>query len=194
MKSLVIAASAVCLIASVAGAQNAQNAPTSQPVKESFNDKYGVLSEKNMFLRDRPKPRERTRAPTTTRVEQPPPTPEQTLVLRGIVVEEGELRAYFENSRSGEIKRVAPGEEVASGRITDIQIDAVQFTREAQPIWIEIGHNLTGAVAIRSMATTAPTTNPTTEPTTGPSIGTSGTTDPKLMSKEEEMKARRKKK
>src|SRR5687768_9173571 len=90
--------------------------PMTQPQKETF-DRYNVLSERNMFMRERQRPRERSETPRMPQVETPPPTPEQTLVLRGIVLEEGELRAYFEDSTTGLAKRVAPGDPIASGRV-----------------------------------------------------------------------------
>lgn len=132
-----------------------------------YDKRYGVLTDRNMFLKDRPRPRQATSRPATTqRVEALPETPEMRYILRGVIIEENEFRAYFEDRRGGAI-RVAPGDELANGHVAQIAIDAVAFEKDGAIVWIEIGHNLTGS----RVATTQPTTESTTTGTTAPTDG-----------------------
>src|SRR5690606_8941045 len=118
---------------------------------DGFSEEYGLVVDQNIFIRDRgrrpPPVREVTTRPVT-----PQRTPEQSLMLTGIVIEEGELRAYFENLPTGTIQRVAIGEPIGRGHVIDIMIDAVAYAGESSVQWVEIGHDLTG-----TPAATAPT-------------------------------------
>jgi hypothetical protein len=160
-----------------------QSAPaTSQPVRESFTDRYGVIAQRNIFLRERTRPRDHSRdgGSATTRRAVTPLTPEQAYVLRGIVLEENDLRAYFEDKRTGEVTRVATGAGLAQGRVAEIQIDAVRFQNAGQLVWVEIGHDLTGSQSAGGPAVAAPSIAPA-----------AAGTDPSLMSVEERMRQRR---
>lgn len=154
-----------------------------QDRSSDYDKRYGVLSDRNMFLKDRPRPRQMTTRPATTqRVETPPETPEMRYVLRGVIIEEDEFHAYFEDRRGG-MSRVAPGDELANGRIAQIDINAVAFEKDGAVTWIEIGQNLTGS----RVATT-----PVTESTTAPASGTAeGSTPAAPGSALERMRLRR---
>ena len=155
-------------------------------------DQYNAIVERNIFLRERPRPRpantqrwERPRDPT------PPETPEQRYVLRGVVIENDELRAYFENIRSNEGVRVKPGEAIGNGHIAGIAIDAVAYAAaDGTVTWIDVGENLTGARDTRSGTgggTSASATPSTSPSTTSPSTSS----DPANLSVEERMRQRR---
>lgn len=150
-------------------------------------DPYKVLVDRNMFLRERsrPRPASTQRAPTTI-PERPPEVPETLYVLRGVVIEDGALRAYFENLRGG-MTRVSPGDAIATGEVTQIAIDAVAYDAAGQTTWIEIGHNLLGAQGGSSSTPPAPPSQDnvvtSAPPTTLPG-------DPANMSLEERMKLR----
>src|SRR2546428_7542362 len=73
--------------------------------RESYNDRYAVLSERNIFLRDRSRPPP-SEGPTT-RATHPP---EQDFVLTGIVYESGGYRAYIEDVVNSNVMRISPGE------------------------------------------------------------------------------------
>lgn len=118
----------------------------------AFEKDYGVITDHNLFLRDLHKPR----PPTTQRSDWRNgrendvvrEAPERNFVLRGIVIEDNELRAYVENTRTGQMLRMQPGEAVASGRIDEIVIDAVSYEANGQIVWIDVGHNLAGTRVI----------------------------------------------
>ncbi|MBC7782943.1 MAG: hypothetical protein H7144_03815, partial [Burkholderiales bacterium] len=114
---------------------------------DDYSEKYGVLSDKNIFLKDRPRPR----PPSTARTERTerPPVPEEPLenrfILRGVVIEDSELRAYVENTRTNFISRLVPGDSIARGHVLEIGIDAIRYEQDGRIKWVEIGHNLAGA-------------------------------------------------
>src|SRR6266516_2732085 len=90
--------------------------------RESYNDRYAVLSERNIFLRDRSRPPP-SEAPTT-RATHPP---EQDFVLTGVVYEAEGFRAYIEDLVNSSVVKISVGEGVARGRIASIAIDAVAY-------------------------------------------------------------------
>ena len=151
---------------------------SAQPVerRDLFSEQYGILSEQNIFLRDRSR-YTRGQGATTSPSTQPaavPLSPEQSLVLTGIVFEDGEYRAYFENLQQPAIVRVAAGEAVARGQVAEIAIDAVAYEQEGQVTWIEIGKDLTGAIPAARSVSTIVTSSPTTAtPTPAGSPGSS---------------------
>jgi hypothetical protein len=146
---------------------NSSNTPPStQPT--SYTDRYAVLAERNIFLRERRRPQPDRGPRDTTREAR---KPEQTFALTGIVEEEGEFRAYFENLANPSFTRVSLGEPIARGKITAIAIDAVEYEQDGQRKWIDIGHDLTGTLTATapsssifgSSAAAAGTTSPTTQ-------------------------------
>jgi hypothetical protein len=122
----------------------------SRPSRESYRDSYGILSERNIFLRDRHRSRSGRDEPSS-RPAPPPRLPEETLVLTGVVFEEGECRAYVENMENGSVIKLRIGEPVSRGIVSHIQIDAIEYEQAGRRTWIEIGRSLTGAAV-----TTAP--------------------------------------
>jgi len=92
-------------------------------------------------------------------------TPEASLVFRGAALDVNgtELRAYFEDTNNSTVLKVGPGDPVAQGKITQIEIDSVCYESNGKELWIDIGADLTGkqVVVITSDSThSAPTTGP----------------------------------
>lgn len=117
---------------------------TEREARTSYRDEYGVLSDRNMFLRDRRKPA--TTSPTSRPAEKPP---EQTFMLTGVVYEplEGKAFAYFEDLNANTILRVGVGEKVARGIVAGIDINAVSYERDGKYTSVLVGEDLTGAKA-----------------------------------------------
>ena len=114
---------------------------------ERFATRYAVIEERNIFLRDRA-PR-RVSQPTdawgSRATPNSAPSQEQSLVLRGIVMEDDVFRAYFENTGSSQMIRVAAGDAIARGRIAEIGVDAVLYEAAQGQQWVNVGDNLAGA-------------------------------------------------
>ncbi len=124
-----------------------------------FRDHYGVISDRNIFSRNRP---------TERRYERPRPVQsEQRYMLVGIVrLEEwendkGPYAAYVEDGRSEKTVRVYVGDSIANGKIARIDEISIDYESGGQTRNIEIGLNLLRENQIvRGEATTMPSTQP----------------------------------
>lgn len=130
-----------------------------QQRSRGLDESYSPLVDYNIFLRERGR-----RAPSVEPTSRPAPRPrsvEQTLMLTGVVFEDDAVRAYFENLAGGAPVRVALGESVGRGIVTDIAIDAVAYQDvEGHVRWVEIGQDLTGADAVVAPAARPGLTTP----------------------------------
>lgn len=168
------------------------SAAFAQQSDRDFNRTYGVLGDRNMFLRERPAPQ--PPRPNANRRPQPdsPEVISRAFVLRGVTIEDEELHAYLENARNGEVARVSPGDRLSGGRVVQIAIDAIAYEVDGRVTWIEVGQNLAGA---RSAA--VPPAGATTLPSDGaPGFGAPMSPMPSTLppgggTLEERMKARR---
>jgi len=182
---LCLAACGLALAASAPTTQQQQQPPQSghsSSSREHYSDRYAILGQRNIFLKDRSRGSRNgsNGNGSSTQSSSTQPTrrsPEETLLLRGIVIEQGEVRAYFEDIANSRMLRVAQGESIARGRITSIGLDAVDYETPAASgaggtgsgaghrTFVAIGHDLTGKVseydlpsssAAAAMATTSP--------------------------------------
>ena len=143
------------------GPSAASPVPDDNTDKSSF-DHYKVLSEHNIFTKNR---RPTTRPGRDTRADRPPPKPEVAFVLTGCTIEnDNKYVAYVENAQTGVTLKVSPGESIATGKVTAIGFDFLEYETGGPKTLVEIGHNFTGSVASLAEVIAAPTTGPTTGP------------------------------
>ena len=177
---------AACSLALAAGAPSSsqpttreQSQQSARSTRERYSDRYSILTQRNIFLKDRSHASRNGRNGngSTTQSSSTQPShrsPEETLLLRGIVIEQGEVRAYFEDIANSRMVRVAQGETIARGRITSIGLDAVEYetsggggaaTIGGHRTFVAVGTDLTGKVSeydlpssssAAAMATTSP--------------------------------------
>ena len=133
-------------------------APSSQPARpQSYSDRYSILSQRNIFLKDRSRGSggrsgDGRNDPSTTQASlQPSRRPiEEQMVLTGIVEEGGQYRAYVEDSAAGAVIRVSTGDRLAHGRVARIALDSIEYEPqssggvEGKKTLIAIGSDLTG--------------------------------------------------
>ena len=117
-------------------------------------ERYLVLSERNIFSRDRNKRPASRPASTQPRVVI---TTNEYFVLTGIGHDGREGIAFIEDTRSGRTIRARVGETVGEGRLVKITLDYVQYESKTKTTRIEIGSNLAGSIASRPSTTTAST-------------------------------------
>lgn len=160
--------------ADTTSAQVRQRGP-GRSAEDDFRERYDVIVQRNIFLRERRRPSEPTTAPAPA---PPPPPPESGYALVGIVLEDGAYRAYFERRPSGGVVRLSIGDPVARGIIAAIEIDAVLYQSEQGSNWVELGQDLSGRGAV---AATTPAT----------SSGGGGSPDEPGLSIEERLRRRR---
>ena len=156
-------------------------------------DDFAILSQKNIFMRDRQPPPDPSRwasRPHETPRPYVPDPPAKSFVLRGVVIEDNELHAYIENTRTGDVTRLVPGDAVADGHCVGIALDAIAYEQKGNVQWIDIGQNLLGSTVAAPPPTTAPAGS-TTAPSTGPSSSGTTASDPALSSIEQRLRERR---
>ncbi|MCC6239292.1 MAG: hypothetical protein IT448_03215 [Phycisphaerales bacterium] len=179
----------MALMAALCGTEVSGQTPENRDETDQFNQRYGVVIQDNIFLRQRG---QRTVEPTT-RPAAPPRTIEQSLMLTGVVFEDGQVRAYFENLSGGAPVRVSPGESIGKGVVTEIAIDAVAYLdSQGRSRWVEIGHDLTGASVVVDATPAGASSSPTTATAGGkPAEQDQAATDPAALSTLERLRQNR---
>jgi hypothetical protein len=156
------------------------------PAPQGYIDRYAVLETRNVFMRDRSRPASRpsnsSSGPTTRR------SAEEMLVLRGIALEDGGIRAYVEDTSAGSTLRVSPGDKLAHGIVSMVAIDAIEYEHDGKYLWVEIGRDLTGKVAAAPVIASSSSTSASSSATTLPA--NVDLNDPSL-SAEQRMRLRR---
>jgi hypothetical protein len=84
------------------------------------------------------------------------------MVVRGIVHELGAYRAYVEDTSANSILRLSAGDKLALGRVTGIDIDAIEYEQGGTKKSIEVGSDLTGksSTPLDVLVGAEPTTGP----------------------------------
>jgi hypothetical protein len=144
------------------------------PAPAGYTDKYAVLELRNVFLKDRSRPTSRPSSSST----QPSShrSAEESLALRGIAIEDSGYRAYVEDLNTTAMLKVSPGDTLARGHVTAIELDAIAYEHDGKQMWVNIGNDLTGKTApgatptYGSSATTSPTTLPANIDLNDPSL------------------------
>ena len=170
-------------------------------------DRYRILTERNMFRRDRRSVRS-YEAATTQPSDQPTHDSDGSIALTGIARRDGEFVAFFEDTRINATIKARVGQPVGKGNVEQITLNEVEYRREGTIKRIGIGRSLMGttatmlvtqAASTRPDSPTASRDEPTTRPaesaaTTGPApAGTSpkGTTDSNISETLQRMRRRR---
>jgi hypothetical protein len=164
MASAALAAAPPKPASKAAPAPSAKPAPVT-PTHLTKWDDFRILTERNIFDRNRRPPVVRTpriEAPRPPHTPPPPPPPidtDQYFVLLGIGLEGPQYTAFFEDSRAGKILQVSPGGVVGNGRLRAVNLDSVQYDRGGKFSIVKVGYTLTGEQAA-SMGFTAPAPSP----------------------------------
>ena len=118
---------AAALLISALGAAAPSTRPTGSPsARASYSDRYGLLEDRNIFVRERSSRRNgRDRSASTTQAAPRPP--EEKFVLTGVVLEDEGYRAYVEDVERMQTLRLAPGDTIARGRVAAIMLDAIAY-------------------------------------------------------------------
>jgi hypothetical protein len=163
---------------------------TTAPTRQSDRERYAVLTDQNIFLKDRRSSRRNSSTSTTGRaptdMEILRATPEASFVLTGVVFEDGDFRAFVEDTKAARVMRLSVGDAVARGKLTQIDIDTVAYESTGKTTVINVGTTLTGVPY--SAFTAAPGATPA--PGAAPSSPLPDPNNPNLTI-EERMKLRR---
>lgn len=140
-------------------------------------DRFKVLVQRNMFSKERGRPREESKR---ERKREAPPVPriEADLVLIGVVQKDGLPAAIVENRVSGKIVTLKPGDSIGAGVAKVISLDSIDFEADGILHVIRIGSTLAGTApkTITTVSETPAATTPAPNGTALPSPLTSSTT------------------
>ncbi len=109
--------------------------------REDTWDRFRVLAERNLFVRDR---RPRLPQPRGPIRHAPAPRPTPRFVLTGIARHREAFVAFFENVANGETVRARAGDTVGGGVVQSITMDGVDHAVDGTVTPIEVGETLTG--------------------------------------------------
>jgi len=146
----------------------AASLPGAQPARL---EDYRVLSERNLFLRNRARPPSSRPAPIAA---PPADTGDGRIVLTGIIQQGEDYVAFFEDTRTGKTTTLQVGAPVGRGQLTTITMDAVHYTCAGNTTKIAIGSTLAGAAASLPKPA-APTSTAATAPPAAPAAPTPAT-------------------
>ena len=129
------------------------------PRPRKMEDPYTILQTTSIFARDR-----RTGPAVEPTNTTPPPNPETYYAFRGAAEENGKIVAFLEDTRDGSTMRYSVGEEIASGKITDITLDSLKYERRDGMLKsvINLGCDLSGresAVAVADSSSSSSTSS-----------------------------------
>jgi hypothetical protein len=175
------------------GAASSSSSAAPASASASSANRYDVLVENNIFLKDR-RSAGRPTTDASTRPVARPSTPEQSVYLTGVIFEDGAFRAYFENQAEGApVLRVSVGDAIARGRVVEIAIDSLAYaSTDGRLQWVEIGNDLTGTPRPAAGAAGAAGAAASATPPAAGGAGAAPTapTDPALLSIQERMRLR----
>ena len=167
----VIAASAgTAMAADIVPAPKKGTTTAAPTTRQSDRDHYAVLTEQNIFVKDRrslrrsDRPAGQQREPTALEIAQR--TPEAKYVLTGVVFEDGDYRAFIEDTSASKVLRLSVGEAIARGKITEIDIDTIAYESSGKTTIINVGTTLTGIPYSAFTATPGATPAPGAAPST----------------------------
>jgi hypothetical protein len=121
------------------------------PLREAstpMSHQYDVLLTRSIFARDK----NRARTPTPERIDQ---RPETTMVLRGVMDQDGTYTAFVEDTSAGKLQEIKPGDPVARGRVARITLGGVEYESSGLLTRVGIGANLDG-VAVAAVPAPQP--------------------------------------
>lgn len=137
-------------------------------------ERYKVLSQRNMFSKNRGRSQEesrRERERERPRDVPAAPREESSIVLIGVVQKDGVPAAILENRSSGKIQTVLKGAAIGAGTIKTISLDSLDFDCDGILHVIKVGQTLAGT-APSSITVTAPTTTTASGSASGGTIST----------------------
>lgn len=120
-------------------------ARTSGPGANDFSSRYRIITDRNIFSRQRGQRNVNTQtsAEQSTR-KVTPPTAESYFVLKGLAKVDDVYVAFFEDTRGSELIRVTAGGSLARGKITKLNLDSVVYQRGEDSASILVGQTLEG--------------------------------------------------
>jgi len=83
-------------------------------------------------------------------------TPEGRMALRGVAVEDGHFTAFVEDLMGHQITQLTSGMPLATGKVTKISLDGIEYNGGGSARHVAVGHNLLGVLVPPPPPTTQP--------------------------------------
>jgi hypothetical protein len=127
---------------------------------------YGVLTNRTVFMKTRipPPPPVPSTQPVNT---APVARPEATMVFNGVTNVDGVGYALFEDTAAGKVLGFRVGDAIASGKITAITLDGLEYESNGVTRRILLGQTLEGGEAPDLASRATVSGGLTTQPSTG---------------------------
>jgi hypothetical protein len=124
-----------------AAARPVERRPVRRAVQDEQWAKFDIISQRNMFSRQRVPFR-----PQEPVVERPRvmPNPESYFLLKGVVQENGQFIAFVEDKQSGSVLRLREGDRVARGTVKSLNLDALEYQLGDKTVTVNLGLDLEG--------------------------------------------------
>jgi len=134
--------------------------PARRVVQDEQWAKFEIISQRNMFSRQRVPFRPRDDTPPPPRVM---PNPESYFLLKGITQENNLFIAFVEDKQSGSVLRLHEGDRVARGTVKSLNLDVLEYQLGDKTVTVTMGFDLEGgrgAVTAADLASYSPTAAP----------------------------------
>ncbi len=149
-------------------ARPVERRPPRRVVQDEQWKKYEIITQRNMFSRQRVPFRPQESVMEKRRVM---PNPESYLLLKGIAQENNQFVAFVEDKRTGSVLRLREGDPVARGRVKSLNLDSLEYEFQGKTTPVRMGSDLEGgigAVTAGDLANFTPSAAPATGSTPAP--------------------------
>lgn len=134
-------------------AEQATATRPSKPSKPTYAERYSVIAECNIFLRQRSRSSSGGNRGGSASTQPSDARSTKRIALLGVTVDGEERRAFFESSERSGILRLGVGDAVGDGKIVRIELDGVEFQVGQVTRRVGLGQDLSGGVFVPSAAT-----------------------------------------
>ncbi len=102
---------------------------------------YGIITQRNMFSKNRQPPRRAAERPTAVRRD---PNPESYYIFRGVVRENDTFIAFLQDNQQGGVLQLREGDKVARGTVKSLTLDSIEYEFEGKTTAVAFGQDLEG--------------------------------------------------
>jgi len=131
---------------------------------------YVVFNTRSIFMKGRVPPPSGGTGSTTQPTSTSPARAEAKIVFLGVAEADGVATAVFEDTSAGKIVSCKAGDPLASGKITEVTLDAVTYESAGKAVRVLVGQNLDAGDG-PAMASRATLSGSTTAPSGGGDSG-----------------------
>ena len=118
----------------------ARRAAIAQADKPFPEDRYRALLSRSIFASER----------VAKDSQNPQTAPEAGLALKGIAEDGSQFTAFVEDSSSGKLLRLQVGDALASGRVANMTLHALDYDAGGRRMRVQVGQSLSGGMVLNA--------------------------------------------